>query len=344
MNVQTELFDYFQDQPIEQIILTNDHEVSVSFLTLGATWHTFNVPTNKGDHKNLLLNFPHSADYLNNPFYVCMAIGRTGGRIKNGQFLLNDTLISVPKNEGQNTLHGGPFGFHQLIWQYTTFTDQNRVGVEFKRLIKSAEDGYPGDLTATITYTLDNSNQVTVTFTGISDQDTLFNPTSHAYFNLGNGPNILSHSLQVNSDRYLDVDVEKVPTGKYHSVANTPFDFRKSNLLDNAIKALETTKEKGIDDVFVVTPDKNQNIATLKDITSQRQITIKSSRNGLVVFTANSFTDDMPFSNSFGHPYKGIALEPQTLPDAPNHKNFGDISLNANQAKSYTIQYCYEQL
>ncbi|KRL58532.1 aldose epimerase family protein [Latilactobacillus fuchuensis] len=343
MDIQTSHFDTYQHQPIDQITLTNDHGISAAFLTLGATWQQFLVPTPTGS-KNLLLSFPHSTDYLNNPFYVCMAIGRIGGRLKNGQFPLAGQSITVPQNEGHNTLHGGPHGFHQFIWDYTTETKQDSVSVCFKRLIKSSEDGFPGDLTMNICYTLDNDNQVTLTFTGDSSQTTVFNPTSHAYFNLSDTNHILNHSIALNSPQYLAVDAEKIPTGQLIDVQNTPFDFNNGQLLQPAIDALQTTTEKGLDDIFNVQPDQSDTIAVLKDQDSQRQITIKSKRNGLVVYTANSFTPDLPFENGVGHPYQGIALEPQTLPDTPNHPDFGDVTLPANQSKTYQIQYCYQQL
>lgn len=343
MDIQTTHFDTYQHQPIDQIKLTNDNGISTTFLTLGATWQQFLVPTPTGS-KNLLLNFPHSADYLNNPFYVCMAIGRIDGRLKNGQFPLANQSVTVPKNEGQNTLHGGPHGFHQFIWEYTTETRADSVSVYFNRLIQSSDDGFPGDLTATIGYTLDNHNQVTISFTGNSSQTTVFNPTSHAYFNLSDTHQILNHSLTLNSQHYLAVDTEKIPTGQLNAVKNTPFDFTDGPCLQAAIDALQTTPEKGLDDIFKVHPDQNNVIAVLTDQASQRQITIKSNRNGLVVFTGNSFTADLPFENGAGRPYQGIALEPQTLPDTPNHPDFGDITLPANQPKTYQIQYCYQQL
>lgn len=343
MQITTRFFEHYQDQVVEQICLTNDHHVSISVLTLGATWYTFDVPTQK-QPKNLLLNFPHAADYLANPFYVGMAIGRTGGRLKAGQFKLNQHTFEVPRNEGLNTLHGGPKGFHQFNWAYTTQQHQTSASVTFKRIIPAQVDGFPGDLTATITYTLNNHNEVTIEFTGISTQATLFNPTSHAYFNLSDQPDILTHQLQINSDHYLAVDASKIPTGQFNTVTQTPFDFRQARLIKPAIQALQTTPEKGFDDIFNVKPTATHQIATLSDTQSQRQLTIHSKRNGLVVFTGNSFTSALPFLTGPGHPYQGIALEPQTLPDAPNHSDFGEITLPANQLKSYQIQYHYQQL
>lgn len=339
MHIEESIFDNYQGQDVYKITLTNDHDITISLLTLGATWHEFSVPAGN-EHKNLLLNFATAHDYLSNPFYIGMAIGRTAGRIKNGTFPLNGQAVTVPNNEGQNTLHGGPSGFNTFIWDYNICQNDDAVSVTFSRVMTQTEDGYPGDLTATITYTLDNHNRVTLQFTGESTEDTLFNPTSHAYFNLSDQPTILAHELTLASTEYLEVDSEKIPTGKRLATSNTPFDFSSHRSIGTGIKALQNTTEKGFDDIFKITPNQ-QPIAELSDPISHRKLTISSSRNALVMFTSNSFTKNLAFNAGAGQPYMGIALEPQTLPDTPNHPDFGDVVLPKNQKVTHTIMYQY---
>ncbi|ASN60347.1 galactose mutarotase [Latilactobacillus curvatus] len=330
-------FDCYQEQPVQQIRLINDHHVSVSFLTLGAVWYEFLVPSTTGHH-NLLLNFPHSADYLTNPFYVGMAIGRTAGRLANGQFESDGQSFTLPTNENQHTLHGGPHGFNQFIWSYTTKQEQDSVSVTFERLISHLEDGYPGNLSVKITYCLDNNNQVTLSFAGVSDAQTLFNPTSHAYFNLSDSNQILDQTLQIHAQEFLELDAQKIPTGQFNNVLATPFDFTHPQQLGSAITALKNTPEKGIDDLFHVKPQEDYEIAILRDPKTKRKIRICSNRNGLVVFTANSFTNQLPFKRGNGQPHMGIALEPQTLPKSPDYQ---EIQLAANISQQYCIRYQY---
>lgn len=339
MNIEETIFDTYQGHSIHKITLTNDNNVAISLLSLGATWHEFLVPI-QDKQKNILLNFSTAHDYLSNPFYIGMAIGRTAGRIKNGTFPLNGQSVTVPTNEGQNTLHGGPSGFNTLIWDYNSCQSDEAVSITFSRSISHNEDGFPGDLAATVTYTLDNHNRVTLQFTGESNEDTLFNPTSHAYFNLSDSKTILGHQLMIASSEYLEMDSEKIPTGKLLPVKGTPFDFTTNQQLGDAIQALQGTTEKGFDDIYKITPNQ-QPIVKLSDPTSHRSLTISSSRNALVVFTSNSFTKNLAFNSGAGEPYMGIALESQTLPDTPNHPGFGDVVLPKNQKVTHTIMYQY---
>ncbi len=331
-------FDTFNGQQIYRFSLVNAHGVTVSALSLGATLYEILLPS--GD--NLVLNYHHSADYLANPFYVCMGIGRTGGRIGNGEFPMNGKTIHVPVNEGTTTLHGGPHGFNSQIWDGEISTKNGEPEIIFRHLQKSSEDGFPGDLDAEIHYQLSDDDVVRISFVGRSNADTVFNPTLHTYFNLGNNETIKQHKLQINSTEHLAFDDKKVPTGDLIDVTNTPFDFQKATTLGSAIAGMQDTEEKGFDDLFKVTPEDNNRIATLADPVSGRSVDILSKRNGLVVFTANSFThDNMNFkrSNGTGQAYEGVALEAQTLPDATKHTGFGNIVLTAGDTAINTIGY-----
>lgn len=339
MQTTTKHWDTYQDQAVTEYAIENDNGVKLAVLSWGATLHALSVPTDKGD-KNLVLSYHKMAHYLDNPFYVCMGIGRTGGRITRGTFPLNGTTYNVDTNEGRNTLHGGPHGFNTVNWAgELDASDPEIAKIVLTHTFKSSEDSYPGDLTAKMTYTLDNHDEVTLTFEANSTDTTLFNPTSHCYFNLSDDQLISGQTLQVNSTEHLDLDGEKLPTGKMVANAGTPFDFAQGQNLGQAIRGMQDIPEKGFDDVYHVTPAADQTIAKLTDPQSNRSLTIKSDRNALVVFTANSFTSNMKLAAGAGQPYMGVALEPQTLPDSPNHPEFGDITLPAGKMQSYQIKY-----
>ncbi|WP_137597054.1 aldose epimerase family protein [Paucilactobacillus kaifaensis] len=340
MNITKKGFGTYNNQQVDQYTLTNDNDVSISVLTFAGLWREFNVPS-KGKTQNILLNASSVANYNNNPFYVGRVIGRIAGRLKNGQFNLNGTDYQVDQNEGNNMLHGGKNGFANQVWAATTDQTSNTVSITLTKTMTEAMDQFPGTMPASVTYTLSNDNSVKLAFTASSDEDTLFNPTSHAYWNLAdeNTDNILNHTLQINSDNHLDVDNEKMPTGKMLANQGTPFDFSQPVVLKKAIHEMSNTTEKGFDDIVEVKGSEDTPIATLTDQASGRKIKIFSNRNGLIVFTANSMNSDATFNRGIGHPYEAIALEAQTLPDTPHHPEFGDITLKANETKSYEIKY-----
>lgn len=333
-------FDTFHGIPIYKFTLTNQNNVSLSAISLGATLYQILVPTPDGSRTNLILNFSHSEDYSKNGSFAGMGIGRTAGRIGKGQIEIDGQTTQLPTNEGTTTLHGGAHGFPFKIWSGEIGEKDNNTAIIFRHLQRSSDDGYPGDLDATITYQLTEDDAVHVTFTGTSTETTVFNPTIHTYFNLGTTNNILDHHLLIRSTDYLELNAENVPTGALIPVKNTPFDFQNGQRLGKAIEAVKNTPHQGFDDIFKVTP--NTTIARLSDPSTNRSVIIQSDRNGLVVFTANAFTkENMNFTRThgIGLPYLGVALEAQNLPDTTKHPQFGSELLPANETVQHHICY-----
>ncbi|WP_461239904.1 aldose epimerase family protein [Paucilactobacillus sp. N302-9] len=340
MDISKRSFGHINNEQVEEYTLTNDNNVSISILTFAGLWRSFEVPTTNG-HDNLLLSAADLENYTNNPFYIGRSIGRIAGRLKNGSFTLNGLSFQVNQNEGNNSLHGGENGFSSQIWHAETKTNPDSLQLILTKTMTQAMDQFPGNMATTITYTLQNDNAVIIDFTATSDEDTLFNPTSHAYWNLGDTSTtkILNHTLQLRSDRHLEVDNEKMPTGNFLANKNTPFDFSQPTLLSGAIDQMKNTTEKGFDDILEINPSQTDPIAILHDTKTDRSLKIYSNRNALIVFTANSFEETMHLNRGNGHPYEAIALEAQTLSDTPHHPEFGDVTLVANQPKSYQIKY-----
>lgn len=337
MNTKKELFDQLDGQTVEKFTITNDHNVSVSAITFGATLEEFNVPGPDGTPTNILVTVPTSEELMKNQ-YFCQAIGRTAGRISNGTFKINGTEYHVDQNEGTTTLHGGPHGFNTQIWDGTFEGDT----IVFTKHINSSEDSFPGNIDVKISFSLNNDNELTATYSAKSDADTLFNPTQHMYFNLSEGGGINGHSLQINADHYLDLNSDKTPSGKKVNVDDTPYDFREGQNLKVGIADMKAEVGHSYDEVFEINAhEADEPIAKLSDPETGRSVSISSQRNALVVFTP----DDLSGSNFMigkGGPYMAIALEAQTLPDTPNHEGFGDITLQAGEEKSYSIKYKVE--
>lgn len=339
MLAKAKQFDQYQGQAVTAFHLENDHGVNATILSQGGLVYELNIPDGIGGKQNILLSYPQTADFYANPFYVNMLIGPVAGRIKDATFEVDGKTVNVSANEGPNSLHSGADGFSTVNWAGTTAFNETEATVTLTHDFEGGEGHFPA-MSVSVRYSLDNNDNFTVTYTATAgNQATVFNPTHHLYFNLNGDETIRDQVLQLNSTRHLDVDSAKLPTGKFLDNADTPFDFSKPTRLGDAIAGMESTPENGFDDIFEVTPGKDNQIAELSDPDNNRSVTIHSSRNGLVVFTANSFTEDMNLTIGDGHPYEGVALEAQNLSDATRFDNFGDVTLAAGETKSYTNQY-----
>lgn len=344
MEVTVKPFENYQGQTITQVRLKNNQGVEISCLSQGATWYEFLVPNKAGGHQNLLMNFDHCAAYYTNGLCCCQSIGRVAGRIKQGQFNLNNKLIQLPTNENGNTLHGGDQGFRFLNWDFSTEQSSQTASVMFTKKIEAQVDGFPGDCLVHITYTLDNQNKVTLTFTAENGPEaTLFNPTCHVYFNFSDRPDLSTHELKINSTQHLQLDSELIPTGQMCANAKTPYDFSDFQNLQTAIQA-----NQGFDDAFVIAGSSQtpRLVASLRETTHGRQVNLLSESNGLIMYTMSQQQPGISFKRDHGalaQPSEAVALEAQMLPDAINHPNFGDIVLPANATRKHQIIFVLQQ-
>ena len=345
MDIFRSVIENYEGHVVTKIRLVNDSGAEISCLTMGATWNEFLVPSEDGDKQNILLGFDTARQYYENSLCCCQSIGRVAGRIKDGQFEIDGKKYQVPTNENGNTLHGGPQGYRFLNWGYTTSRGTNSVSVLFQKHIKETRDGFPGNYLATVVYTLDNNNKVTISYSALNgEHDTLFNPTCHTYFNLSDKRDLSTHSLMVNSHEYLETDDETIPTGRVLQVDDTPYDFRKFKNLKEA-----DDENGGFDDAFVVNGPgmATKPTAVLRDNESRRQVTIESEGTGLVMYTMPEIDSGIQLSRDGGmdaRPGEGVALEAQQLPDAINHENFGDVVLKRNEKKTYHISFAFEKI
>ena len=331
MKITTDIFGQHEGQNIDRYTIKNAAGNYIQVLTLGAIWQGFVV-----NGKPLIVHFDSVDRYAGPANYcLCKSVGRVAGRLTNAQATINGQDYHFDQNENGNTLHGGFNGFTELIWNATQETREHDASVTFSRHIDSADDNFPGDIDVTITFTFNDDNEVAITFGAKTTAATLFNPTNHAYFNLTDGQaDLTSQELKINADRRLELNEEKLPTGKFLAVKGTGYDFTDATVVTKALTDIEAQTGKiEIDDAFEVTPSDDQPIAVLSDTNSNRHVAIYSDRNGLVVYTANPQDDSKP--------YNALATEAQMLPDAINHDGFGDIVLEPGQPKEYTIRYKY---
>lgn len=333
MNIQKTDFGKTQDgQPVELYTLTNRNGMSAKVITYGAILVELQAPDRNGKTADVVLGFTNLNDYLTrSPFFGAVA-GRYANRIAKGQFTLDGQTYHLPINNGPNSLHGGNRGFDKRVWKAEPKQGPDGQSVTFTYVSKDGEEGYPGTLTATCTYTLGNDNTLKLEYTATTDKPTVVNLTNHSYFNLageGSGT-ILDHVLMINADNYTPTDDTLIPTGQIVPVAGTPYDFRKPAPIGARIDQVGA----GYDMNFVLNGPAGQlsSCARLKDPKSGRVMEVLTTQPGVQLYSGIHL--DGKLTGPSGRPYVksgAVCLETQHFPDSPNHPNFPSTVLRPGQ-------------
>ncbi|MCL6616979.1 MAG: galactose mutarotase [Anoxybacillus ayderensis] len=343
MKLVQEQLTKINGQPIIAFTLTNDHGMEVTCLNYGCIITSILVPDKNGNMENVVLAFDNFSSYLTNRPYLGAVIGRVAGRIKNSSFQLNGKTYKLRANEYKNHLHGGKKGFHHVIWQATGFSKKEEVGVRFSHRSVDGEEGYPGNVDVQVTYTLNNQNELIISYHAVSDQDTPFTLTNHTYFNLSGNVkrDILQHELKIKSDRFLPLDHEFIPTGEIKDVAGTPFDLRRGKTLQEAIDSTHPQiclVGQGYDHPFILNAHHDEEIV-LCDRESGRILIVETDEVGVVVYTGNQLTNGEKLNGTTSRKYLGICLETQALPNAVHYAHFPSCILRAGEVYSSTTKY-----
>ncbi len=242
-------------EAVELITLTNAHGVELRAMTYGAIILSLKVPDRTGQLGDVVLGYDSLAGYVKSSPYFGAVVGRYGNRIAKGKFTLDGTAYTLAVNNGPNALHGGLRGFDKVVWNADTMRTPEGVGLRFRYVSKDGEEGYPGTLTTTVTYTLTDSNEVHIAYEATTDKATPVNLTQHTYFNLAGRGDVLAHVLTLHADRFTPVDSTLIPTGELAPVAGTPFDFTTPHAVGERIGAEHQQLRfgGGYDHTFVLT-------------------------------------------------------------------------------------------
>jgi len=329
-------------QPVDLYTL-QDGKITVKILTYGGIVQSIEAPDRNGKTANIVLGFDGLDGYVQtgNKPYMGAIIGRYANRIAGGTFQLNGKTYHVPKNDGDNALHGGINGFNKKVWTST----ESENGVELKYVSKDGEEGFPGNLTTTVRYTL-KGNELRIDYTATSDADTVLNLTNHSYFNLkgqGNG-DILGHAMKINAHRYTPVDKNLIPTGELAPVAGTPFDFLEPTAIGARIDAdnEQLKLARGYDQNWVLEGDGKKVIVAAEayEPTTGRVLEVLTDQPGIQFYTGNFL--DGSVTGTDGKVYKkryAFCLETQHYPDSPNHPEFPTTELKPGQTFRSTTVY-----
>ncbi|WP_203248087.1 aldose epimerase family protein [Sporosarcina beigongshangi] len=322
--------------------LVNEQGMSVSVLNYGGIITEILVPDRNGKIENVVLGFKNYVDYESNQNYFGALIGRVAGRIQGGSFELNGKTYELEKNNKDNHLHGGSSGFHQAIWDVKPFQTVNTIGLMLTYKSSDGEGGYPGNLDVTVTYKLNNNNQFIIDYSATSDQPTPLTLTNHSYFNLSGDlkKTVHHHYVTIDSEQFIELDEELIPTGKLINVAGTSFDYRNGQLLGNGLKD-DSVQNKiagnGHDHYFIFNQGK-KNAVVVRDTDSGRIMRLKTNQPGMVMYTSNTMEDGMELKENFSKKYLGVCFETQSSPASLHHNGFPSVVLNAGeQYKKQTV-------
>ena len=309
-------------QKVVQYTLTNEKGASVAIINYGGIVTSLKVPDRNGKFADVVLGFKTLADYeKKSPYFGCL-VGRYGNRIANGEFTLDGTTYHLARNNNGQSLHGGLKGFDKVVWNATPLVTKRGPFLKLTYSSNDGEEGYPGKLTVTATYTLTNRNELKLVFRAKTDKATIVNLTHHSYFNLagqGNG-DILDHVVTIHANKYTPVDPVLIPTGKLAPVKGTPFDFRKPTPIGARIndENAQLKNGKGYDHNWVADklPGHLGMIAKVEEPKSGRVMEVISTEPGVQFYSGNFLDGTIIGKGSKVYHFRNaFCFEPQHFPD-----------------------------
>lgn len=322
---------------VHAFTLTNRNGMRAKLTNLGATLVELHVPDREGNSADVVLGFDDASGYLSdrNQYFGCIA-GRVANRIAGGAFFLDGTDYRLPTNDGGvNHLHGGDVGFGRRVWEPTRIAKDGEQGVRFQYVSPAGEEGYPGTLTATVTYRLTDDDELVLEYHATTDAPTPVNLTHHSYFDLaGHGaPTILDHELVIDAEHYTPTDETLIPTGEIAPVAGTSLDFRSPRRIGARIDRLEDTPAGGYDHNYVLDGEAGElrRAARLAHPESGRVLEIWTTEPGLQFYSGN-FLFGQEGKDGAVYPHRsGLCLEAQHFPDSINQPDFPETVLRPGE-------------
>ncbi len=333
------LFGNFNGEDVFIFSLQNKNGIVVKVINYGAAIQSILVPDRNGVFEDIVLGFENLAGYLQKGNrYFGAVVGPYANRIANGQFSLQGITYQLTQNRGNHSIHGGYVGLDKVIWKTQFLTQVNKLILSYDH--SDGIEGYPGNLSIELVYTLTDNNELTIEYKAKSDKSSIINLTNHSYFNLAfsKEKTILNHELYIDASGYTEVDKEFIPTGKIIPIQTTPLDFTMPKLIGNS--SMEAVFDFDHNMVLNKKDNESKHSATLYSPSSGRKMDIITNQPGIQFYTSN-FLDGTLIGKG-GEPYQkyaGICLETQHFPDSPNHDNFPSTELHPGESYEQKTTY-----
>jgi aldose 1-epimerase len=347
MNVARQSFGKMADgTPVDLYTLTNANGVVVKLSNYGGVVVSLVVPDRNGTFEDVVLGFDTLPDYVEKSLYFGCIVGRYANRIANGRFALDGVEYTLAQNDGENHLHGGIQGFDKVVWNATPVERDDSVGLELVYLSEDGEEGYPGNMSVKVVYSLTNDNALEIEYTATTDMPTVVNLTNHSYFNLAGqvSRDILGHEVTIFADRFTPVDGTLIPTGELGSIEGTPLDFRRPVTVGARIEQDDEQLRfgNGYDLNWVLdNPEGSLKLAArVHEPTTGRVMEVHTTEPGIQFYSGNFL--DGTITGKGGIVYQkrfGLCLEAQHFPDSPNKPGFPSVVLRPGAEYGQTTVY-----
>jgi aldose 1-epimerase len=333
-------------EDLKVFTLTNKPGNQVKITNYGAKVMSVTVPDKDGKKENVVLGYSSAEEYLDGNPYFGAIIGRYANRIANGHFILDGEEYQLNRNNGNNHLHGGPGGFHNVLWETRKFQDDQAESLELTYYSNDREEGYPGNLAAKVIYTWSDENELQIRYSAVTDKKTIVNLTHHSFFNLKDGgrSEIVDHELMINADYFTPVTEQLIPTGEIRKVDGTPMDFRDMHPIKENINAVYDQLEygNGYDHNYVLNKKDSQLAlaARVYEPSTKRAMEVYTDTPGMQFYSGNSLDGSDKTKEGISYESRsGFCLEAQHYPDSPNQPGFPSVILNPGEEYSQTTIY-----
>jgi aldose 1-epimerase len=340
--VKKDLFGTQNGKEVYLLTLTNKAGNVIRLTNFGAKITWIEVPDKNGKKDNITFGYDTFDETINGDMSFGSVVGRYANRIANGRFSIDGVEYTTPKNNGPNTLHGGPKGWHSVVWDTEVLKDKKVPAVKFSYVSPDMEEGFPGTVKVEVVYTWTDNNEIIMDYSYTTDKKTVVNVTNHAYFNLhgaGNG-DVLDHVLTLKASAFTPVDSVMIPTGEIRQVAGTPFDFTSPHTIGERIGENydQLILGKGYDHNYILDNKEEVDVMVYEPV-SGRVLEVITDQPGMQLYTGN-FLDGTKIGHG-GKPFNhrsGMCLESGHYPDSPNHPDFPTTVINPGETfKSTTI-------
>jgi aldose 1-epimerase len=333
MSIEKDIFGKFDNGSEAEIFtLSNQTGIEAKITSFGATLVSLKLPDRNGKFADVVLGYDALDGYVNDTYYFGCTAGRVAGRISNAKFELDGKVYKLAANLGKNHIHGGLIGFNKVLWASQGFESGTSCGVTFNYSSPDGQEGYPGDLDVSVKYTLTDDNELKIYYEATASEKTVVNLTNHSYFNLAghNGGSVLGHKIQINADRFTELDKDLIPTGRICSVEGTPFDLRQLTPIGQDIGKLEL----GYDLNFVLNknlPEEFSFAAKVAEPQSGRVMEIFTTEPAIQFYTGNFLDGVRGKAGAVYKKHEAFCLETQHFPDSPNRPDFPSVVLSPGE-------------